>query len=458
MRTILVAGASGFIGHALIERLLQEADTRIIALSRRDRTSTDPRIEWRKCDLYSLKDIKETMAGCDLAYYLVHSMLPSAGLSQGHFYDFDLLMADNFVRASIATQIKRIVYLGGLIPKDSEKLSWHLKSRLEVEKTLRAAPCDVITLRAGLIIGREGSSFFILRKLVERLPVMVLPSWTRTRSEPIALEDVIRILVRSLTLPISLGTRFDIGGSEKLTYRNLILRAAKKFGKKIPTYSANVVSIRLSRFWVSLITGAPRSLVYPLVLSLKHEMLVDPEHAWPHPEDIQISINDALERAMVVSPKISAPSPAGYVPFQKDVRSIQRLNKPEGKSAEWVTHEYFKWLPNALRPLMQVDRRDPRLVFRVLGLPWYFLILEKSLDRSTPDRQLLYIRGGLLAQAEGRGRLEFREVLDGKYVMAAIHEYRPRLPWFIYRFTQAVVHLWVMRAFGRYLERKKWLT
>ena len=451
MRKILIAGASGFIGHLLIESLLKDETVTIVALSRKERPSDHPRVEWKKCDLYSLKDVKEVMIGCEVAYYLVHSMLPSAGLSQGEFYDFDLLMADNFVRAVTTNGVKRIVYLGGLIPPRKDKLSWHLKSRLEVEKTLRHAPCEVIALRAGLIIGRAGSSFFILRKLVERLPIMILPSWTRTESEPIAVEDVIRILTRSLNLPISAGQNFDLGGTEKVTYRQLILKTARIFGKKIPTFGWNFISIKLSRFWVAFVTGAPRTLVYPLVLSLKHDMLVDPKFAWPFPEDIQVPLDQALSEALK-SVKTESKS-EGFVPEQKDVRSIQRLFSPPGKDAEWVTAEYFRWLPKAVRPFLKVDRENLRLTFHVVGLPWQFLILEKSEERSTPDRQLLYIKGGLLAQNVGRGRLEFRDVLDKKFVMAAIHEYRPALPWFLYRFTQAKIHLWVMRAFARHLER-----
>ena len=198
MRKILIAGASGFIGHALIENLLKDENIEIVGLSRGIKTSTHPRLTWKKCDLFSLKDITEAMPGCDTAYYLVHSMLPSASLSQGKFYDFDLIMADNFVRAAKIHKLGHIIYLGGMIP-ESDDLSWHLRSRLEVEETFKLSPIKTTVLRAGLIIGPHGSSFTILERLVKRLPVMICPAWTRTLSQPVALKDIIRALYRVLT-------------------------------------------------------------------------------------------------------------------------------------------------------------------------------------------------------------------------------------------------------------------
>ncbi len=456
-KKVFVAGASGFIGKALIEALLSDNLTHesihIVAASRKTRGSSHPRLEWKKCDLFSLKELNEAIAGCDAAYYLVHSMLPSASLSQGEFYDFDLIIADNFKRAATASGIKKIIYLGGLIPSEIKTLSWHLKSRLEVEQTLRQAAPQGVMLRAGLIVGREGSSFTILKKLVHRLPMMILPAWTRTQMEPIALQDAIRILVRSLFDPTLEGKGFDIGGREKITYRDLIQKTAKVLHIRNISLFLNLIPLGLSRLWVSFITGTPKSLVYPLVLSLKYPMLVQPGREWPHPEDIQISLDQALTEA-IESAQVAA-LPKVKLENLKNVRSVQRLTLPSGLTAEQVSQEYFNWIPRYFRPMIQVkvdpNPASPRLVFRMLGLT--LLILEKSVERSTVDRQLLYIKGGLLSSKNDRGRLEFREVLDRKYVMAAIHEYRPALPWFIYKITQAKLHLWVMNAFGKHLER-----
>ncbi|MFP5386826.1 MAG: NAD-dependent epimerase/dehydratase family protein [Bacteriovoracia bacterium] len=448
MRKILIAGASGFIGHALIERLLADTDREIVALSRRERESHHSRLIWKKCDLYSLKDISIAMEGCDEAFYLVHSMLPSASLSQGTFYDFDLIMADNFIRASMKHQLKHLIYLGGMIPA-TEELSWHLKSRLEVEQTFRSSSIKTTVLRAGLIIGPHGSSFTILQRLIERLPVMICPDWTNTRSQPVALSDVLKVLWRSFNDLSIQGKIYDIAGPEVVTYQGLITKAAAKIRKSRKLFSLNIIPLALSRLWVTLVTGVPKNLVYPLVLSLRHEMLPSPLHKWPFPEDLQTPLDEALESALVKNEK----SYNAYYPLEKDVRSIQRLVLPPGRNAEWVAQEYFNWLPHFFSTLVRVVVEGNRCTFYLIHPSIHILILEKSVERSTKDRQLLYVVGGRLAGEMDRGRLEFREVLDHRYVMAALHEFKPALPWYIYRWTQAIVHIIVMKAFG---EHMKW--
>ncbi len=448
MRKILIAGASGFIGHALIDQLLKDENNEIVGLSRSQRSSTHPRLTWKKCDLFSLKDIAEAMSGCEMAYYLVHSMLPSASLSQGTFYDFDLIMSDNFVRAGNIHKLKHIIYLGGMIPYVDD-LSWHLRSRLEVEETFRNSRIDTTVLRAGLIIGPHGSSFTILERLIKRLPIMICPAWTKTMSQPVALKDVITALIRVLNDESIQKKIYDIGGPEIITYQGLIQRVGKKIRKSSKLITLNIIPLSLSRFWVSLVTGVPKKLVYPLVLSLKHEMLAGPEHAYPYPGDLQTSLDEALGLSLVEEERSNY---KGYVPVEKDVRSIQRLVLPSGRNAEWVALEYFNWLPSFFSTLIKVQLEGECCTFYLFDPKLKLLILKRSVERSSPDRQLLYIVGGFLSAKQERGRLEFREVLDKKYVMAAIHEFRPSLPWFIYRFTQAIIHLFVMSAFGEHLK------
>lgn len=448
MRKILIAGASGFIGRALIDRLLNEADIEIVALSRSNRVSHDPRVTWKKCDLFSLKDISDAMVGCEEGYYLVHSMLPSASLSQGAFYDFDLIMADNFVRAAKSHHLKHIIYLGGMIPPHDE-LSWHLRSRLEVEETFRHSGILTTVFRAGLIIGPNGSSFTILERLIKRLPLMICPQWTNTRSQPVALKDVIQVLQRSLMQKNVQGKIYDLGGPEVVTYQGLIARTSYKIKKSPRIFTLNIIPLSLSRLWVSMITGIHRDLVYPLVLSLRHEMLPSITHHWPYPGDLSTKLDEALEIALVKNNKEHYKV---YRPAEKDVRSIQRLVLPPGRNAEWVATEYFKWLPFFFSTLVSVIVTEKRATFYLFHPSIAILILEKSDERSAPDRQLLYVVGGLLAGEMDRGRLEFREVLNRRYVLAALHEFRPALPWYIYVWSQAVVHIIVMRAFGEHLK------
>jgi uncharacterized protein YbjT (DUF2867 family) len=448
MRKILIAGASGFIGHALIDKLLQEEDVEIVGLSRSHKDSHHPRLTWKKCDLFSLKDASDAMVGRETAYYLVHSMLPSASLSQGTFYDFDLIMADNFVRAALRHKLKHIIYLGGMIPPATD-LSWHLKSRLEVEETFKNSPIKTTVLRAGLIIGPHGSSFTILERLIRRLPIMICPAWTKTLSQPVALKDIIKALQRSFHDEKIQGKIYDMGGPEIVTYQGLIQKAGLQIKKSSTLITLNIIPLSLSRFWVSLVTGVPKKLVYPLVLSLRYQMLAASERAWPYPEDLNTSLDEALQLSLHEDPikKFS-----GHVPQEKDVRSIQRLVLPPGRNAEWVATEYFDWLSTFFSTLIKVQLEGDRCTFYFFDPSIKLLILQKSQERSAPDRQLLYIVGGLLSAKQERGRLEFREVLDRKYVMAAIHEFRPALPWFIYRWSQAIIHLIVMKAFGEHLK------
>ncbi len=452
---VLVAGASGFIGRALIEKLLFNEEIQVVALSRVERVSHHPRLIWKKCDLFSMKDLQEAMEGCTDAYYLVHSMLPSADLSQGSFYDFDLILADNFVRCAKKFGLNHIIYLGGMIPEEP-KLSWHLKSRLEVEESLRGSGIPVTTLRAGLIIGKNGSSFEILHRLVERLPLMVCPAWTETESQPIALQEILGVLTESLLNPQVKGKIYDVGGPEVLTYQSLILKTAHALGLKRRLFTFNLVPLKLSRLWVKLITGTSKDLVYPLVLSLIHRMVAEPSRAWTHWPEARVSMDEALTLALKTGPIFEGKVGAAEkrVLRSHEVRSIQRLFHPAGVNAEWVASEYFHWLPRFFGTLIRVTVAGRICTFTVFIPAIKLLILEKSEERSTPDRQLLYIRGGLLASSKMvRGRLEFREALGGKVILAAIHEFIPALPWFVYRFTQALVHVWVMKQFDRHLGR-----
>lgn len=382
-------------------------------------------------------------------------MLPSASLSQGTFYDFDLILADNFARASKQCQLKHIIYLGGMIPK-SDHLSWHLKSRYEVEQTLTKSGLNVTTLRAGLIIGPGGSSFTILQRLIERLPVLICPSWTDTYSQPVDLEDVGKVFLRILSDSSLQNKTYDIGGPETLTYQSLLKKASLLIKKKRHFLALEIIPMKISRIWVSLITGVPRDLVYPLILSLKHEMIVSPDLAYPFAHiDLQTKLDDSLKNALNTHQDLPL---VGHTPIQRDVRSIQRLVLPRGKSAKWVAQEYFRWLPQFFFLGIKIHIDGDRCTFHFLSPRIKLLILNRSPERSTIDRQLLYIVGGILADIQERGRLEFREVLDRQYVMAAIHEFRPALPWYIYRWTQAVLHLLVMTAFNHHLKKIDRLT
>ena len=447
-----IAGASGFIGRNLIKQIIQKTDFEVVGFCRDARGQRwSDRVSWRSCDLFSLLDADAGLRGVDVAIYLVHSMLPSAQLSQGHFRDFDLIMADNFQRAARNQGVKKIIYLSGIIP-DVPRLSDHLESRLEVEDTLKASGVPTTSFRCGLILGQYGSSFEMMAKLVERLPLMICPAWTASHCQPVDLDDVLDALVNEVK--ISEGRVVNLVGPKSVPYIELLKLTAKYQNKKFLYFNVPYFSPSISTLWVSLISGAPLSLVNPLVKSLKHQM--DIEHSVPVDEIITAptTLDESLKKSLgefkkrklnkhirVYRPRVDS----------EEVRSVQRFILPEGKNASWVAEEYNSWLPKYLSFIVfKVGNENGDIVFKLFGAI-KLLILRPSPERSSNERQLYYIVGGVLADFSGRGRLEFRETADRKFILAAIHEFRPNLPWFIYSYSQALVHLVVMKAFGRHL-------
>ena len=447
---IVIAGASGYIGRSLIAKLLVRFPTaQITALSRTAQASQDPRVSWKSCDLFSLKSLEEALPlKIDLAFYLVHSMGPTAHLDQGSFADYDLILADNFARAMKVKQVRHLIYLGGLVP-ESRSLSLHLQSRLEVEQTFFQFEIPTTVFRAGLILGDAGSSFQILLKLVKRLPVMICPKWTQTLTTPVDLETVLVSLTKSALEVEHLGKIYDLAGCTPLTYLEMIQETAKKLGRKKIYIKVPFWSTTLSRLWVSVITNTPRNLVYPLIESLEHPMIARESHFFSR-ESLNFKYSQLLEDSFFSTKKSRV-----RIAFQAQrntVRSVQRLDLPVGKNAKWVKDQYAAWLPKFLSPLIKVQSTGHVLKFSAFVKKLVLIELALNEARSNDDRQLLYIQRGLLVAEHNKGRLEFRVVLNRKYVLAAIHDYRPAMPWFIYNWTQARFHLLIMKAFGRYLK------
>ncbi|MCB0324789.1 MAG: NAD(P)H-binding protein [Bdellovibrionales bacterium] len=454
MAKIAVAGAAGFVGRELIAALAGEHH--VLALTRgRSRVSTIDRgrgLEWRQCDLFSLLETERALEGAECAVYLVHSMLPSAELTQASFADLDLLVADNFARAARDAGVRHIVYLGGILPQ-GETLSPHLASRQEVEQALASYGVPVTTLRAAMVLGPGGSSFSIVQRLVERLPWMICPAWTQVKSQPVALDDVVQAIRFVLGNAEHYHRVYDVAGPEAVTYHELMLMTADVLGLRRRLWNVPFFTPRLSRLWVTLVTGAPKNLIAPLIESLRHEMVSQAEQRLVLPGHRYASVREALMRA-TAERRPSAPR-AFQLPDDErrsqTVRSVQRLPLPQHLDAEQVAQLYMTWVPKHLRPIIRVTVSGDRCFFRLPGIARPLLVIERSGERSSASRQLFYIRGGMLARPERRARLEFRETLDRKMLLAALHDFKPTLPWFLYIRTQAVVHLWVMRSFARFL-------
>jgi uncharacterized protein YbjT (DUF2867 family) len=454
---VAIAGASGFVGQALGPLLSQRY--RLRGLSRSDRSPSNGYEEFRQVDLFSLRATEAGLEGADLGIYLVHSMLPAARLVQGDFQDLDVLCAHNFALAAKRYNLKQIVYVGGLIP-DVEHLSEHLESRLEVERVLASTGVPVTTIRAGMVVGANGSSYQLLARLVRRLPVMAVPSWTQTRMQPVAIGDLVQALDTILGAPEWLNRIVDIGAPTAVSYEELMAKTARSYGLNRRFIRVPLMSPKLSRLWVSMTTGAPKALVAPLIESLAHPMLARTDPQFRLPQRASTSVDEMLEKAVETDKKASR-EPRAFRSQRNSkqrslVCSVQRMTLPEGRDAAWAAAEYFRWLPKAFKGLVRVgmSATGPKeITFCLQPTSQELLGLRLLEERSSPQRQVLTVTHGLLARPGKRSRLEFRQVLDGRTLIAGVHDFEPRLPWWLYRCTQGVFHKWTMNRFGRHLAR-----
>ncbi len=471
MNTVAIAGATGFIGRALTASLLTRGH-RVVGITRHnvpERCVIHPGfrcpVEWRKADLYSMYQCERALEGVHTAFYLVHSMLPSARLTQGRFQDLDLIMADNFARAAKAMGVQHIVYLGGFIPPEAE-LSHHLQSRLEVESTLAARDVPLTAIRAGIVVGPGGSSTKMILLSVQRLRVIPCPPLARSLTQPIALSDMLAVLNHVLEHPPTTSASWDVGGPEVLTYEEVLQRAAKVIHKDCTLIRLPVNVPLFSKRLLTWITGTPYELVSPLIDSLKHNMVALhrelQERAQLPTTPLEVALTQAFTEPSEGSRHTCCiPIPSWKRRFEKkDVRSIQRIPYPEGKSIEWIARQYAKTHTGAFSLFVRAEL-DPNGNVRVYLKCGSRLLLELSFapEHSSADRFLFFITGGSLAHKEKnrdpehRPRLEFRRVLAGKSLLVAIHDYRPTLPWPIYYSTQALLHLLFMKRFAKRLKK-----
>jgi len=272
---ILITGATGYIGGRLVPSLLEKG-YRVRCLARDPRRLSgrgwdqDPRVEIVQGDVLDRDSVRSAMQGCGAAYYLVHSML--AG--ERAFEDQDRAAAENFAAGAAEAGVARIIYLGGLGHR-SEKLSPHLESRHEVGDVLRGGTVPVTELRAAMIVGSGSASFEMLRSLVRKLPLMICPRWVETRTQPIAIRDVLAYLIGSLEVPATAGGTFDIGGPDILTYHQMMLRFARLLGLRRWVITVPVLTPRLSAYWVNLMTPVNAGMAFALIESLAFETICE---------------------------------------------------------------------------------------------------------------------------------------------------------------------------------------
>ncbi len=462
---VAVAGASGFIGTALLPRLAEQY--RVVALTRSPARASQPdpngRVQWRHCDLFCARDVDAALTGVDYAVYLVHSLAPSSRLTQASPRDMDLVLADNFARAAATNGVKHIVFVSGIMPQ-SFRFSPLLWSRREVEMVLGARGVPTTALRASLVVGAGGTGPGLLVDLVRGLPLIALPPTSRSLTRPIALVDLVRAILHCLGRPREFEGSFDVGGAEQLSYEQMVRQAADVLGLRRTFVHLPFLPSRLASIAARLVSAAPSQMVGAIVESLPEDTVMQDNQVQQAIAPGAVSFRDALAAAIDPATGRMRPNPRqpvreldrDLIRSQSLVRSIQRVLLPPGQDAAWVAGNYFRWLGSCLWPLVRTRIDHDGSLDVCLAFPHLRLLsLTRMTDESTPQRQVYSIAGGLLARGSGAGRarFEFQTLLDGRYTMTAIHDYAPALPWYLYIPTQAFAHLRVMRWYQRRLAK-----
>lgn len=343
---ILITGSTGYIGRRLVEKLLGENyELRLLVRNpNKLQVSVADKVEVFKGDTFKPESLKPALKGVTTAFYLIHSM--------GNTKDYarlDRESAENFRDACIEAGVQRIIYLGGLGVKDSA--SEHLMSRIETGEILSGRPekIQTIWIRAGVIIGSGSSSFEIIRNLCQKLPVMITPRWVRTRTQAVAIDDVLNYLELSIHLQYEEDIVVDIG-STPLSFQEMMQQASSVMGLKRYLFPVPVLSPKLSSYWLILFTPIPYKLATALVEGLRSETLVQNDNAQryypsitplPFKESVQKAVSEMEERQVLSRwCDSSSDSTCDITDFDDPANSIFRdiriVEIPKGQTAEAV--------------------------------------------------------------------------------------------------------------------------
>lgn len=288
--TVLVTGATGFIGRRLVEELTDRG-VHVRAMTRRPGAYDGPG-DPVGADVEDPATLPTALEGVDVAVYLVHS------LDRDDFEAVDARAAQAFGAAAAEAGVRQIVYLGGL-GDDNADLSAHLRSRREVEGLLGAAGVPVTVLRAAIVVGHGGISWELTRQLVKNLPAMVVPQWTATLTQPIAVDDVIRYLAGVVDCDEAIGQVFEIGGPEAMTYVDMLSVASEVAnGQSIPIVSVPVLTPRLSSYWLALVTDVDRTTARNLIDSMGTEVIVHDRRILEVVPGEPLAYREAVQRAL----------------------------------------------------------------------------------------------------------------------------------------------------------------
>ena len=473
-RVAVVFGATGYIGSHLVPRLLREGYA--VRASGRDRKVLDARdwsgVESVEADALIPESLQAALAGADTAYYLVHSM--AAGQDFGRL---DVEAADNFAAAAHQAGVRRIVYLGGLVPDDAD--SEHLVSRRETGERLRAGPVPVTEIRAGIVVGPGSAAYEVVRDLVNHLPLMVTPQWVRSKSSPIALENLLEYLVRVASLEEAAGKVLDAAGPDYLSYEEVMRQYGEVVGKRPRILRVPVLTPELSARWLGLITSVPTNIARALIGGLKHDLPADdaelrrlvPQQLMSFRESVVAALQ--AERSQTVTARWSeghlmfrgfqldnsfyakrasgsAVGPASPSAVWHAVATIGGGNGYYSMGWLWWLRSLMDWLVGG--PGLTRGRRHPTEVRLGDGIDyWTVLALE--------PRRRLTLNFGM--RAPGAGVLEFEvdpenEAAHHRRTRLTITAYwHPQGVWgLLYWYALAPAHLFIFRRMSRAMLRR----
>ena len=428
-RTVAVTGATGFVGRALVPRLM-EAGYAVRRLGRHPETFNRVEgVEDRRFDLDDERPDAAALVGVDTVFYLVHAMGGGGG-----FAARDRAYAQRFVGAARTAGIRHVIYLGGLYPKGTA-LSQHLASRREVGDILRRG-CGALHVRAGIILGAGSASFEMMCDLVRRLPVMVTPRWVGNRCQAVELTAAIAALVRAVDVP---GNReIDLAGPDVLTYREMLQRMALAMGlRRRLIIGVPVLTPRLSARWLRFVTSVPLPVAHALVESLRHDALADGPDLFAEVSLVPCGFDEAVRRALADRAHIVH---VAYTAFW-DGRRFHLTQRFQLSATARCDSRLLGRIDEELR---QLTSRLALGVLRWHGdelrlAGWSLLRLGSPvLDAATLQRT---IDGGWLVAAPG-GVLSFscQPSSAGPVIEARLSGYSPRLPRVAYVLVQGPVH------------------
>lgn len=295
--TILVSGATGAVGGRFVERLMAAGEMpRIASREPSDLLDRWPDLDAVEFDVLRPATLRPALEGVSAAYYLVHSMETAA---DGDFKERDAEGASLFAQAASNSGVKRVIYLGGL-GEENDDLSEHLESRHETGRILAELGPPLLEFRASMVVSADSASFTMLTDLVDRLPAMIVPRWVDTPSQPIAIADLLSYLVQGLDTPLEQDrTVVEIGGPEVTTYRHMIEAVAAEQGRDPMILGVPLFSLRLSSYWVGLVTSVSPALARPLIEGMTVPMVVHDDEARRRFPDVEpMPFLEALRRSL----------------------------------------------------------------------------------------------------------------------------------------------------------------